>query len=91
MSWLSSFYKSYVRITHIPTGIETSCNQHRSMRRNRDSAWTRLKSLLYCKEKGIKANNEVIRTYTLPEDDPLPDDLMKYGREIERKAGTTAK
>lgn len=84
MSWLSSFYKFYVRITHIPTGIEVSCNGHRTQHRNRESAWKRLKSLIYCKEKGIKPNNEVIRTYTLPEDDPLPDDLMKYAREIER-------
>ena len=82
-------YRTYrsnaVALTHIPTGIRAICSEHRSQHKNRDSAWKRLCSLLYARERGIVPSEEVIRTYTLPEDDIFPDDLMKYARDVERK------
>ena len=73
-----------VALTHIPTGIRAICSEHRGQHKNRDSDWKRLCSLLYARERGIVPIKEVIRTYTLPEDDICPDDLMKYARDVER-------
>ena len=80
-----TYRSNSVALTHIPTGIRTICSEHRSLRKNKESAWKRLCSLLYAREKGIVPSKEVIRTYTLPEDDICPDDLMKYARVVERK------
>lgn len=80
-----TYRSNAVALTHIPTGIRTTCSEHRSWHKNRDSAWKRLCSLLYARERGIVPSKEVIRTYTLSEDDICPDDLMKYSRVIEKK------
>lgn len=75
----------WVRILHIPSGISALCTTYRSQHKNRESAFKRLLSLLYSKEQGIEPSKEVIRTYTLPEDDIWPDDLMKYARDSRNK------
>ena len=80
-----TYRSNAVALTQIPVGIRTICSEHRSQHKNRDSAWKRLCSLLYARERGIVPSKEVIRTYTLPEDDICPDDLMKYARVVERK------
>lgn len=79
-----TYRSNAVALTHIPTGIRAICSEHRSQHKNKESAWKRLCSLLYARERGIVPSKEVIRTYTLPEDDICPDDLMKYARDVER-------
>lgn len=79
-SW--DFLRNYVKLTHLPTGFSATSNQYRSQHRNRDSALQRLKSLLYAFQLGITPSKKVIRTYTLPEGDEYPDDIMKYSREV---------
>ena len=70
--------RNEVRLTHIPTGIQTGANGHRSQHRNRDSAWQQMRGRMYAGEPEMK----VIATYTLPDGDPLPDDLEKYRRNL---------
>ena len=70
--------RNEVRLTHTPTGIQTGANGHRSQHRNRDSAWQQMRGRMYAGEPEMK----VIATYTLPDDDPLPDDLDKYRRNL---------
>ena len=67
-----------VRLTHIPTGIQTGANGHRTQHWNRDSAYQQLRGRMYAGEPEMK----VIATYTLPDDDPLPDDLDKYRKNL---------
>lgn len=69
---------SAVRVTHIPTGISTTCQTDRSQQRNKSLALMKLRSLLYQnqmdkqmsfinklrkKQMGGKLRNEKIRTY----------------------------
>lgn len=54
-----------VRITHILTGLWAESSGHRSQFLNRESAWTRLKSLLWSKEKGITPKKEIVFSYDL--------------------------
>ena len=46
-----TYRSNAVVLTHIPTGIRAICSEHRSQHKNRDSAWKRLCSLLYLKER----------------------------------------
>ena len=77
-----TYRSNAVSLTHITTGIRVICSGHRSQHKNKESAWKRLCSLLYANQKGIVPNKNVIRTYTLPDNDTWPDDLMKYTREV---------
>lgn len=69
-----------VRITHTLTGLFAESNEHRSQFLNRESAWSRLKSLLWSKEKGIVPKKEVVFTYNL--DEYTEDEMFDKRREI---------
>lgn len=70
--------RNEVRLTHIPTGIKTGANGHRSQHRNRDSAYQQLRGRIYTGEPEMK----VIATYTMPDDEPCPDDITQYRRDL---------
>ena len=80
----ATYRSNAVALTHITTGIRVVCSEYRSLHKNKEAAWKRLCSLLYANQKGITPNKDIIRTYTLPDNDICPDDLMKYARNIER-------
>jgi peptide chain release factor 2 len=57
---------SAVRMTHLPSGIVVQCQNDRSQHRNRDEAWSMLKSKLYELEmrKRMQAQQELEATKT---------------------------
>lgn len=74
---------SAVRITHLPSGITTTCEVHRSQDKNRKMAMEKLRSILYKqqsnkqtsftselrqKQMGMGFRNEKIRTYNYNQD-----------------------
>jgi len=65
------YSRTYVRLTHIPTGITASCDVYRSQHQNRDAAWKQLKSKIYA--LGSIEQSEVLVHYELEE--PYPDIL----------------
>ena len=66
------------RLTHLPTGITTRANGHRSQHRNRDSAYQQLRGKLYAGTPEM----EVAATYTMPEGEPWPDDIGQHRRNL---------
>mgnify|MGYP002480803631 CR=1 FL=1 len=70
--------RNEVRLTHIPTGIQTGANGARSQHRNRDSAYQQLRGKLYAGTPEM----EVVATYTMPEGVPWPDDIGQHRRNL---------
>lgn len=64
IGWMN---RIWVRLTHIPTGLSAESSECRSQFLNRESAWSRLKSLIWSKEKGIIPKEEVVFSYDLDE------------------------
>ncbi len=65
------YSKSYVKVTHLPTGLTGSCSVYRSQHQNRDAALKQLKSKLYA--LGLPKQEEIVFSYCL--DEPYPNDL----------------
>ena len=64
-----------VELTHLPSGTKATANQHRSQHRNRDAAWAILKARVAA---GAAFPLPLRATYTLPGDQPCPDDLAGF-------------
>lgn len=78
------YYKNYVRITHIPTGVVVEANTRRTIQGNREAALGMLKSKLFMlgyeyKEKEV--------AYDLPDDNLWPNELGEYRNKIGKLTG----
>ncbi len=74
---------SFIKITHTPTGITVKARM--GYREKAAPIEAKLKKLLRSKLWALKnniENKDVVASYTLPNDDPNPDDLLKYRRNI---------
>lgn len=70
--------RATVKLIHLPTGITAQCDAHRSQHRNREAALIQLNSRIVAERD--RSPLSVRATYTLPDDQPCPDDLSEFRR-----------
>ena len=78
------FGTSWLKITHIPTGLSvfSDTSRHKTLLRVREVCTKLLKNRLIAKQMGIVESEKVVASYDLPDDDLWPMELEDYRKPI---------
>lgn len=84
MTLWSRFPQSFVRITHEPTKVSAQAEGglRTSLFKLKAKAMLLLQVRLAAHNSDVKKPEEVVYTYTFPDNDTWPDDITKYRKKI---------